>query len=183
MATVISYSGGVVTARPFEPSLEFENEYETICEMLRQESAEKRAAAEVLVRAKGWTFPRVPDRWTVEDFEQIPGGVNTWFKQVGFVPESAEQRMCFINLLPEHDEESDLEIKRSFRICANPECVAIKAKTDMKRCTRCKVPYCNRVCQKAHWRSGHSAECGDIRDFSDTIRTAGSEIRDYIDRM
>jgi hypothetical protein len=58
--------------------------------------------------------------------------------------------------------EADPRVQRreSRRTCAYCEGVASCVQPPFQVCAGCRcVRYCSRDCQKAHWRSGHRADC------------------------
>lgn len=69
---------------------------------------------------------------------------------------SRETTMSLLRL--NHDLAIDED---SLARCGNSDCHKLQLnKGDFKKCARCKtVSYCSAECQKAHWKSGHKAEC------------------------
>ena len=52
------------------------------------------------------------------------------------------------------------------RFCCNPVCGKLHLLRELKACTGCRempMLYCDRTCQKAHWKSGHRDVCAAKR--------------------
>ncbi|KAJ7589717.1 hypothetical protein C8J56DRAFT_1025823 [Mycena floridula] len=56
------------------------------------------------------------------------------------------------------------EFKRTpLSLCDNPTCPSYTKAIDMKRCSSCRrAHYCSKLCQKAHWKLAHYANCGAL---------------------
>ncbi|KAF7312923.1 hypothetical protein MKEN_00976700 [Mycena kentingensis (nom. inval.)] len=50
-------------------------------------------------------------------------------------------------------------------VCRNSECSAVKPRRELRVCAGCRVArYCNRDCQKAHWRRRHRDGCAEEQE-------------------
>ena len=51
--------------------------------------------------------------------------------------------------------------------CSNPSCINLKgvseAAESRKKCTGCRMCYCSRECQVAHWKAGHKNLCSKLQ--------------------
>ena len=92
----------------------------------------------------------------------LPAGVTLCEEEL---PEDPQQLQQLLQDLLDFEQVLLLEVPSPIG-CSNPGCVNMEgdfdAKNTLKRCSECKVGYCSRACQVAHWKV-HKMVCSKLQ--------------------
>ena len=127
--------------------------------------------------AAGSSSDQLPKRLAKMPTHSLPAAVTTQLYELASawpagitsceeeLPEDPQQLQQLLQDLLDFEQVLLLEVPSPIG-CNNPGCVNLEgeseAKNALKRCSECKVGYCSRECQVAHWKV-HKMVCGKLQ--------------------